>query len=211
MRKTLSKNPRETLKLFFTILTLLAVGAIFALNQTLFIPTVLSIVISILGSPLVRRLESAGFKRKTAAQLTVFSALLATGLFGFWSIQSVQSDWNSLAQELPVYFEAGIEKIKKMESDLKQTTPFLGSLNVSEDLSAWGQQTSRWAFEKIPMFIGDLFTWLLLIPFFCFVFLKDGHLIQKSSLKLLPIDFLNQVISFPQKFSHAFLTIYEQK
>jgi len=180
---------REIVKLAFVFALLFTVGGIFFINPTLSTPTLLSIVMTILISPFVTFFERQGISRLWSILLMFLIIALAFASGGVWITNTIMEEWDSFQAKVPVLFEKTVERVEQIEVAYQMKYPFLDSIHPAESLVTWGKSTGTWFITKTPGILGDLLTWLLIMPILTFVMLRDGRAIRKRFFELVPNRF----------------------
>lgn len=179
----------DVFKILFLLALLGAIGAVFFMTPVLSTPTLLSIITSLLLSPVVAAIERRGLSRGSAIGI-VFAAigivLTATTVL---ATQSITSEWHSFRDEAPRLFHASLERFRSYEADLKDRFPILGSVQLTASLTTYGEQTGKWFITHGPSLMGQLLTWLLVVPLLTFGLLSDGRTLQKKFFEMIPNRF----------------------
>jgi putative permease len=166
--------------------SILAIAYLFVLNPTLSTPTLFAAVISMLCSPVVAAIERRGQPRPLAI-LIVFSTLgLASAAAILSTLESGQEQWTNFKLEAPAYFERTVEALRARESSLKERFPFLESTKPTEAVIAWGKSTGEWFVKNGASLVGDLLTWLFIVPLLTFFMLNDGPALRRRLFQMVP-------------------------
>lgn len=176
----------DLVKLGFLCSVVTAIAFVFAVNPALSTPTFLGIVIAMLLSPWVAALERRGLSRGAATSIVFLGILLLMGGVGFWVAQSFEAEWSGLKEKAPDNFRAAIQALRGLEGQLKARHPFLGSVNPTESLLGWGEETGRWFVDNGAALAGSILTWLLIVPPLTFVMLTDGRSMWRRFYQLVP-------------------------
>ncbi|MCM2278587.1 MAG: AI-2E family transporter [Oligoflexia bacterium] len=168
---------------------LASVCAVFFLSPVLSGPFLLSLVASLMLSPLVAALERRGYSRGTAIA-AIFAAIAAiSALLGLWAVQSIATEWDGFRENAPIYFHVVLNKLTALEEQWKARYPFLESIRISDSVLSWGQQTGRWFLAHGPGIMGQVLTCLLVVPLFTFAILRDGRAVRKKIYEMIPNRF----------------------
>jgi len=177
---------RDLIKLVCLVLAIAGTVSVFIVTPSLSSPTVISIVFTMLLSPLVASLERRGYPRSLSIMIIFATFGVAAGLLGVWAIQSSQSEWETLKNQAPAHFEAAIQKLREFEAGLKAKYTFLQSVNPTDYLLHWGQTEGRRIVQQGPGLMGEILTWLFIVPPLTFVMLNEGRTIRKRFFHLVP-------------------------
>jgi putative permease len=193
----------DWLKLVFVLGAVIGTLAVFFVNPTLSSPTAISIIASMMLSPVVSWAERKGLSRIwsiLAIFLTIGAALTLTSL---WATQSAMSEWENFKVRAPEYFERSVERLRHLEDTLKTRFPVLERYKATEALLKWGQESGRWFLVNGPALIGDMLTWAILVPFLTFVFLLEGRKLRNRILDLIPNRFFESTVMISSQVSHS--------
>lgn len=177
---------RDLVKLVCVLVAICGTSYLFVLNPALSTPTLFSIGVSMLLSPLVARLERRGYPRSLAIVVVFLTIGLSSVLVSFWAMQSGEIQWNSLKEKAPAYFDATIQKLKTYETGIKDRYPFLRAVNPVNSLVTWGKNTGHWFVSNGASLVGEILTWLFIVPLLTFFMLNDGPSLQKRFFQLVP-------------------------
>ncbi len=177
---------RDLVKVLFVAATIAAVTGIFVVNPTLSTPTVLSVIATMLLSPLVSALERRGLSRVFSIVLIFTLIGIFVGGLGLWASQSISSEWSGFKEKAPEHFHSAILKLRGFEKDAKAKYAFLDSVHPTDSLLAWGQETGRWFVDNGAALVGSILTWVLFLPPLTFVMLSDGRSMRRRLYHLVP-------------------------
>lgn len=180
---------QDILKLICVFGTLIGAVAIFFFTPTLSTSTLLGIIFTMLLSPMVAALERRGYSR-TGSILFLF--LIIGALFtvlGLWATQTIALQWDSFKQRAPESFWATIARLQELEKAYQERYVFLNNFNPTESIMGWGEETGKWFLTNGPALVGNLLTWMLIVPFITFVALRDGRTVRKRLFELVPNRF----------------------
>ncbi|MGE0615609.1 MAG: AI-2E family transporter [Bacteriovoracia bacterium] len=176
---------RDIIKLLCVFGVLAGIAGIFLVTPALSSPTLISIILTMLLSPLVTSLQRRGFSRSLAIGL-IF--LVATVLFGIASIKATRSigaQWESFQQKAPEYFDLTVIRLKTFEQGWKAKLPFLEGFHATDTLIGWGEKNGAWFLSHG----ADFLSWIFLVPILTFFLLKDGYALRKWLIDLVPNRF----------------------
>lgn len=198
-----SQFRRDLIKLLCLAVAVGGMGALFIVTPALSTPTLLSIVITMLLSPVVAMIERRGAPRPVAIALIFLAIGLAGAVIGVRAVQSSLSEWESLKVKAPQSFQLAIQKLREYESLAKERYSFLQSANPTDSLLVWGQNEGRALVEQVPALMGSLLTWLLIVPFLTFVMLNEGNTIRRRFFQLVPNRFFESFFLMSQEIASA--------
>ncbi|MBN23059.1 MAG: hypothetical protein CL678_17370 [Bdellovibrionaceae bacterium] len=180
---------RDMVKLAIMFSVLTGTLAVFVVTPALSTPTLLSVVITMVISPSVKFLERKEIPRSLAIGGIFFLIFSLLSLAGVIATQTIVDEWGSFVQKAPRYFEEAVLKLKDFETQMKESYPFLESVRVTDSIVTWGNETGQWFISNGPALLGDLFTWMLIVPILSFVLLNDSRRIKKKFFELVPNRF----------------------
>lgn len=192
LSNSLTKN--DKLKLTFLISSILMSFGVFFISPTLSTPMLISVLFTMLVSPWVSALERRNLSRNYSIFIifSVFGLALFTG--GFWVTKTSIRQWDTFKEKAPRYFTTSVDRMKEFETELKAKYEVLNEFNPTDQFLEWGEQTGQWFLVNGPKLIGDILTWLLLVPFITYVLLKEGRNIRKIVFDLVPNRFFETTV-----------------
>lgn len=194
---------RDLLKLICLAFALAGGVALFVVTPSFSTPALLSVVFTMLFSPLVAALERRGYARIWAIILLFSTLGVAIAASTLWAIQSSEVQWETFKTKAPQYFELTIQKLKLLESQLKTKYVFLSGVNASDSVIKWAADTSRWFVTNGASVAGELIAWLFLVPIFTFVLLNEGPTLRKRLFQLVPNRFFESAYLITNEISSA--------
>lgn len=180
--------------LFLFILFLLKVGNIL-------ISFLLAILIVYLLKPAVNTLERLGLSRTTAITLlfVFFTGLFAGG--GYLLAPAVGLQFAQFQNQLPRYRD-GIEQIAgRLQDVVNHYTQSFYEIDIIETIIPYLQKYLASSLEQLPGMATELFTIIILAPFFAFFLLRDGREIARQLLSLVPNNLFEITLSITNKIN----------
>ncbi len=154
--------------------------------SALFMPLLLSLVLSFLLEPLVQSIEKIALGR-TASIFIVYLVMGSGGLIVFlWFAPSWESLWINLSADLPRYATKFTGYMKDLIGVLHQRFPLIESYELSFKVQQWTQRILSAILAQTPgsaLKIGGL---MVLVPLFTFFLLRDGRKILRAAVSLAP-------------------------
>jgi len=153
--------------------------------SVLFLPLLLSLVLTFLLDPLVSKLEKL-FSRSGSIFLVY---LLTLGLLIqsiLWLTPHWQEFWQNLGTDFPRYIARLTEFTKDLMAALHSRFPLIEGYDLPLKVRLWGEQLMATILAETPksaMKVGGL---LILVPLFTFFFLRDGRRILRACVSLAP-------------------------
>ncbi|HKJ05540.1 MAG TPA: AI-2E family transporter [Geopsychrobacteraceae bacterium] len=161
----------------------------------LFLPILLSLIVTFLLDPAVQFLERERISRTTSIFIIYF--LLLCGC-AFLLILIGPPDWKgmffALKADFPRYLSRANEYLNNLLVGLEGHFPFIANYNIPEKISTSAQQFLGLILKETPksaMRIGSLF---LLVPLFSFFFLRDSKRIARNLIALTPNRYFEMVL-----------------
>lgn len=203
---TTSKFSRPQLLLFYIVLTAaiasgLAIfssaSTVISLFQTatagLFLPFLLSLILSFLLEPAVRFIEGRRISRTTSIFIIYLLIFVMLFLAGIWFIPQWQEMWSSLKTDLPRYTAGLIEFLKEGQANLNNHFPFIASYDLPARTRTFAEQLLSQILVQTPKSALRLGSLLVLVPLLSFFFLRDGHRIMRATVALTPNRYFEMV------------------
>ncbi len=172
------------------------VTALFKTATTgLFLPLLLSLIVSFLLDPLVQFFES----NKCNRTLSIFIVYLLLSFLIFILLLIVgPPNWKGMAQALkadfPRYIGHAIEYVNGLLAIIHEHFPIVKSYDIAERLRVASQSFFGLIIKETPrsaMRIGSL---LLLVPLFSFFFLRDSRRIMRGVIAMTPNRYFEMVL-----------------
>lgn len=177
---------RDLIKLLFLVVAILGVCGIFLITPGLQSSSLITLIMSTFLSPWVARLERRGISKGWSIGIIFFSLLLLVVVIGNRIFHLGVSEWDSLKETVPVYFHSATGKVKLLETQLKASYPLFRNIQPTETLLRFGNDTARWFVDHGASMLGEVLTWLLLVPPLTFFLLQEGQNMRQEFLKLVP-------------------------
>lgn len=177
---------REAFKLFCVFGSVCVALGLLVLTPGLSTPSLLSIVVTILLSPIVATCQRKGYPR-TLSIFVIFLVLFAVlGVISYWLTTRITQEWGTFIEKIPQYFHQTVARLEVLEKDWKQRVVLMENIPLTHAIVQWGEQTGRWFREHGAGLMGEVLSWIFLVPFISFVLLKDGQKLQKRFFSLVP-------------------------
>ena len=153
--------------------------------SVLFLPLLLSLVLSFLLDPLVNQMER--FCTRTGSIFIVY--ILTLGLFllaALWLTPHWQEFWSNMRTDFPRYTAQVIDTLKSLMTGLHERFPMIEGYAFPTKVRIWAEQLMAAILSQTPqsaMKVGGL---MVIVPLFTFFFLRDGRKIMRSCVALAP-------------------------
>ncbi len=196
MRAEVTFIRRETRFKLLAVFSILAVVFLVLLKvDNMLVSFLLAFVITYLLNPLVNNLERRGLSRSTAIVIpfTISAALFGLGVYLVSPI--VVAQFKSMGDELPKYMSGMTELFAKTEAQAKSFMGPVFQADTGEKLVAHFQALAQSAIQGLPGIMSQLLTTMILAPFFAFFMLRDGRLIMRQLLALVPNNFFELALN----------------
>ncbi len=161
----------------------------------LFLPILLSLIVTFLLDPLVQFFERAHFSR-TSSIFTVYIILIFIILILFSLIGPInwKSMLDALRADFPRYIARVLDYLNNLLASLHSQFPYLETYDISGKVRLWAQEFLGLILLETPrsaMRIGSLF---LLVPLFSFFFLRDSRRIMRNLIAMTPNRYFEMVL-----------------
>ncbi len=154
-------------------------------SSVLFLPLLLSLVLSFLLEPLVFQFEK--LCSRTVSIFFVYIVMLGFGLLvSLWLLPHWQDFWANLGTDFPRYTAKLIDYLKELMANLHNRFPLIQSYDFPLKARDWAENLLATILAQAPqsaMRIGGL---MVLVPLFTFFFLRDGRNILRACVSLSP-------------------------
>lgn len=161
----------------------------------LFLPLLLSLIVTFLLDPAVGFLEGERVSRTTSIFIIYALVLIVIGLL---LVLIGPPNWkgmlNALKADFPRYISRAIEYLNGLLLNAQEHFPFIANYDLPGKLSTAAQQFFGVVLKETPksaLRIGSLF---LLVPLFSFFFLRDSKRIMRGLISLTPNRYFEMVL-----------------
>ncbi|MEO0336882.1 MAG: AI-2E family transporter [Pseudomonadota bacterium] len=154
--------------------------------ENMLLSSLLAFVISYLLGPVVNSMERFGIHRVIAALLSfaVVGLLLTLGIVAILPL--IVEQVGGLKQELPKYV-AGLTRIMSdVQANAEALVGSYFDIDIAKQVESAVAPWTQALFEDLPAFVTKSVTTLLLAPFLAFFMIKDGKLLTRNLLNLVP-------------------------
>lgn len=150
-------------------------------------PSVLiSIILTLMLSPIVANLERQGFSRSGSIVMLFIAMTLVGALGGVWLTQLISTEWGSFVKKAPDTFKETLAKFALWEVTVRLKYPMLEGLKVVDQLRIWGSATGDWFLINGAAIAGQILTSIFIVPIFTFFMLKEGRVLKRRFFALIP-------------------------
>lgn len=177
--------PRETLRVLSLFIFFAFAFFLLFYIENLLISFVLAFVIYYLLSPIISMCERKGLKRGISI-FTIYTLNTIIVITAFSIVVPMLIDQLALLEkELPELQTGLLQLVTKVENKLQNIFHFEEPL-FRDNLRTWMiNQTSEYT-SLIPKWVSNSLTTLFLTPFLAFFMLRDGSIIKRQLLDLIP-------------------------
>ncbi|MEI6093613.1 MAG: AI-2E family transporter [bacterium] len=175
--------------IFFIAVVILCFIVVFNIPGMLW-QALLSIVAAYLFYPLINKMEKWGIARWFSILLVYL--LVGIGVFVIYqtSYTGIITQFDNLSAESPKIFSLIVEKVRALELKYSKNYVFLNDIMFVKKLELYGTDFAQSIVKAVPKLISSTITFLILVPFYTFFLLKDGAIIKKWILEMLPDRYL---------------------
>lgn len=181
---------------FFGLIITVLISILYSI-QVLFTPLLVAMLLTFLLQPVVNYFENRGMSR-LAVVVGIYAFFLIIFIIATVIVVPLLiAEAHNLALNFPFY-EKTIETVCiKLRTLILTQFPKADVPDFYILLKSRMVQNSNHIVKFIPALASNLFSWLsvlVIIPIMTFFFLVDGHLVQKSMLKLVPNRYFEMFI-----------------
>ena len=190
----------------FYILVAMVTVVIFFSIKLLFFPLVAALLLKFLLAPAVNFLETRGLKRLSAIILLYSAILVVVGITLVIIIPLLVKEARNFTADLSLYekmLESALVKIREL---IIQKFPTARVPDLFALVHGYLQRSNAGFIESIPRYASGVLSVVsvaALVPVFTFFYLADGHLIQKSLLRLAPNRYFEMFVLLSDKIMGA--------
>ena len=147
---------------------------------------IFAFAISYLSEPLISYLERRGIKRTLSISLYFTFAGLILTIFIVKLAPLITKQTVLLQSEIPKYVEGITQFLIVLESRLSYPLSSVYDLQFSSNIGVIFQEWIELFIGSVPVIAQNTITILILAPFLAFFLLKDGQVMRKTFLTLVP-------------------------
>ena len=202
-----SMNRAQVAVLYLVLTTAIASGitiyssatTITALLKTatagLFLPILLSLIVSFLLDPAVQFFES----ERVSRTFSIFIVYLLISILVFFLMLIIgPPNWKGMMQALkadfPRYISRAIEYLSGLLEMTREHFPIVREYDIAERLRVTSQAVFGLILKETPRSALRIGSLLLLVPLFSFFFLRDSRRIMRSLISLTPNRYFEMVL-----------------
>ena len=154
-------------------------------STVLFLPLLLSLILTFLLEPPVSRFEKVCSRSSSIFVVYLLTLGICTVL-AFWLVPQWNEFFANVGSDFPRYTETLTGHLKRLLETLHTRLPIIESYDLPNRFRDWAQQLLATILTGTPrsaLKIGGL---LILVPLFTFFFLRDGRKIRRAAVSLAP-------------------------
>ena len=190
---------------YFILIGLIIGGVCYSIN-IMFLPILISLLLTFLLQPLVLIFENRGFNRITIlAGIYIVTTLIAV-IMALLLVPVIVNEARHIADNIPLYQTMIRDILTNVQNFITDKFPSAQVPDLYELLHSFliksNVDTSD-TFSKYASSAMSVLSMVVLIPVITFFFLADGHLIKKALLRLVPNRYFEMVILLGHKVSVA--------
>lgn len=168
------------------------IGLSRAAFSVLFLPLLLSLVLSFLLDPLVTQLER--LLSRTGSIFLVYVLVLGLAVLSIlWLTPHWQEFWSNLRTDFPRYTARGIEALRDVIATLYDRFPVVADYDLPGRVRVWAERLMAAILAETPQSAMKLGGLMIVVPLFTFFFLRDGRKILRACVSLAPNRYFEMV------------------
>lgn len=202
---------QDFLKLTFLLCAMLGAATLFIISPSLSTPALIAFVLTSLLKPAVTYFERKGLTQSQSIMLVFGLIGLLIAIIGFWGIQAIMAQWADLKENAPTGYSRAIEKMRALESHLKENYRFLKNIHLTDLALKWGDETSAWFIEHGPLMVTKFVRWTFIVPVMTFAFLSEGGNLKRRFFQLVPNRFFESFFMVTYKIFSAISDYFQAK
>lgn len=168
------------------------------LKLNLFLPLLLAIVLMYLLEPAVTFLEWKGVSRIRSVVLIYLLIMVAIIFSLRYLLPPLISEFFTFQRNFPAYSKVAAEAFYKYSETAVERIPVLGYIDFSNTQVKINAKLQDFLIA-LPSAMRSFFSLLLLVPLINFFLLKDGRLIKRALLNLVPNRYFELIHSIMYK------------
>jgi len=161
----------------------------------LFLPVLISLIVSFLLDPLVQYVEGKRINRTISIFVVYIFLFLAISLL---LLIIGPPNWEGMIQALkadfPRYISHSIKYLNGLLMIAQEHFPFIVNYDIAELISSTSQSFFGLILKETPQSAMRIASLLLLVPLFSFFFLRDSRRIMRSLISLTPNRYFEMVL-----------------
>ncbi len=189
MISNVKKSSHLVVKFGYFGLVIFVIISLLYFFKLLFAPLIASVLLTLLLDPIVKRLETAGFKRLyVILGIYVFIVIIAVGTVVF-VVPKLVNEAQTFANDLPQYKTMVKKSVMEFQKAIEKKFP---DIEIPDFMTAVKERIPGRGGVDIDALIGHLSSFfailslVVIVPIVTFFFLADGHLILKAFLRIIP-------------------------
>lgn len=190
---------------FFTIVTVVILAVVYSLNM-LFMPMLVSLLLTFLLQPVVLFFENRGLNRIVILVGIYIAVTLAAAATLYLLIPVATNEAKYIAENMPHYESMVRKTLLSIQQMIQEKFPKAQIPDLFEYGKSMLFKKNNSGVDQFSVYAGkaaSAVSLLVLIPIFTFFFLADGHLIQKAFLRLIPNRYFEMMLLLNHKISVA--------
>jgi putative permease len=161
----------------------------------LFLPVLISLIVSFLLDPLVQYFEGKRLNR-TASIFVVYALLflVIAALMLVIGPPNWEGMMQSLKADFPRYISHSIKYLNGLLMVAQEHFPFIINYDIAELISSTSQELFGLIIKETPQSAMRIASLLLIVPLFSFFFLRDSRPIMRGLIALTPNRYFEMVL-----------------
>ncbi|PLX85377.1 MAG: AI-2E family transporter [Desulfuromonas sp.] len=152
----------------------------------LFLPILLSLIMTFLLDPIVSFIERGEIRRTTCIFIVYFLIALLLYFAANWFAPHWQQMWGSLKTDMPRYLSRMVMFLNEAQTNLQSRFPIIEHYDLPGRARQLAEQFLAQILVQTPKSALRIGTLMILGPLFTFFFLRDGHRTMRAFIGLVP-------------------------
>ncbi|MBD3422111.1 MAG: AI-2E family transporter [Chitinivibrionales bacterium] len=200
------KPSHLVIKTFFYALVVVGIAGILYSFKLLFEPIIASILLTFLLEPIVNYFETKG-RNRLAVIVGMYVSVTLLSIAGIvFLVPLLLTEAEAFRTDLPRYQDMIRSALENVEAAIAARFPAAAIPNLYENLATRLAAYGKIDFQSIASYASSVFAILsvaVIVPIVTFFFLLDGHLIQKSLLRMVPNRYFEMFVLLFHKITSA--------
>ena len=189
------------LKIFFFALILLIVLLLLVSVPRLSIPLLSAYVIFLILRPIFPLLYKTGCTHRVATYLIFSAFLLITVIPVVIAYPKFQGQINHIGDYIPIINAFIIKKFHQVQAAIQSHTGYNLDERVLSEMLASLSQSSKEVLYDIPLILGSVLEWSILVPIIVFFMLRDYRSFKRKLLSIVPNTVIERFYSVIHEFN----------
>ena len=185
-----------------SLLSVLLVSFVLLITvDNLLTSSLIAFVFSYTLGPVVNYLERQGISRRVATSAVFTLVVVVVGLLGLAVAPTLGDTFSKLQDDMPRYIDGLAQFTSEVETKVHRIAGPLSEVDVTARVQAKLTAWTHDFFESLPGFVKTFLTVMLLGPFLAFFMVKDGRIVFRGLMGLVPNNLFEAALSLQHQIN----------